>query len=146
MVASRCSAPCSTRRSFLRMLRASQAILPAVNLLDLPLMNKLLDNSRQETPPAVAQFHAVRDLADAGGLRKRGDIRDDVLPGQLAGLNGFRLPICVLVFHVWISRPKQANGIRLAWQNLVFQRATIFLKLRLLRGRNEVFHYFAIRP
>ena len=92
-----------------------------MNFHDLPLMNELLNNSREKSPSAVAQFHAVCDLADTGGLREGGDIRDHVLAGQLAGLNGFRLPICVLVFHEWIVRPKQANGIRLAWQNLVLR-------------------------
>ena len=79
----------AARRWIWRGLLFSEAETAAVNFLDIAAALQLLDHARKKTPAAVLQFHAVRDLADAGRLRQLGEIGDYISGGDFGGVRFF---------------------------------------------------------
>ena len=61
-------------RIALRVFCTREAITAAVNFLDIAAALELLDHARQITAATMLQVHAMRDLADAGGLRERREV------------------------------------------------------------------------
>ena len=78
-----------------------------MNLLDVSCFLQLLNDARQVAASAMLQVHAVRDLANARGLRLLGEMRDHLLTCDLCGA-------CLLVFDsVLASHAFRAVQLRL---------------------------------
>ncbi len=59
-----------------RQLGSRQKVFSSVSFFHFSGFFQFLDHARKVAPPAMPQPHAVGDLADAGGLRKRGKMRE----------------------------------------------------------------------
>jgi hypothetical protein len=77
-----------------------------VNLLDFFPAYELLNNSRQKPASMVPQLHALRDLANTGGLRESGEVGNYLLAGHLPRLRRFLLAIDVSFLHGWAASPQ----------------------------------------
>ncbi len=66
------------RRIALPVFCSRKAITAAVNFFDIAAALELLDHAWEITPAAMLQIHAMRDLADAGGLRERREVSGDL--------------------------------------------------------------------
>lgn len=59
-----------------RLVAAGEAIATAAHLFDFTRSNKPFDHAWQMSAAPMAQAHAVGDLANPGGLRELGKVRD----------------------------------------------------------------------
>ena len=84
------------------MLRARKAVSSAIHFLDFAALRELPNHARQEAAAVVLQSHAVRDLAKAFRLRKRGQMRQHFARLEFAAVT---VPVRVRVFALQENLP-----------------------------------------
>ena len=72
-------------RGFLGFLCSRQFVAAAAGFLYVATFLEAMQDTREESSAMMFQLHAVGDLADAGGLRKRGEIGQDEFRAESRG-------------------------------------------------------------